>query len=408
MMKYILMHREIEVAEIELDELSHITNIYEVYAEEHFPVGTLGKHGVDKTMLAKWWAKRSIPASRSGLRETLDLLHMSVPQELLAKCYGLSLSDQYWISPKDKPLMWKEINFFDHDFSEDVGNLLFGYGEFSDSMSLISPDNTSDGQLIKKWKIADGKRVLIKGGSNPYQQEPLCEVIASGIAERLCIPHTKYTLLWEHEKPFSVCQDFITSETELVSAYHIMQSRKKPNDLSDYEFYLNCAEQLGVKNIREQTEKMIVLDFLIGNEDRHFNNFGLIRSAVTLEWIGVAPIFDCGTSLWYNTQESLIKPLSPNLPAKPFKKTHREQIKLVKDFSWVDLKALDGMKEEMEEILFQSPYISRERRAVLCDAFCQRAELLGEIISNLSWFSSVAQEKQSVIEEDSARQRNYF
>lgn len=396
MMKYILMHREIDVAEIELDELSHITNIYEVYAEEHFPVGTLGKHGVDKTMLAKWWAKRSIPASRSGLRETLDLLHMSVPQELLAKCYGLSLSDQYWISPKDKPLMWKEINFFDHDFSEDVGNLLFGYGEFSDSMSLISPDNTSDGQLIKKWKIADGKRVLIKGGSNPYQQEPLCEVIASGIAERLCIPHTKYTLLWEHEKPFSVCQDFITSETELVSAYHIMQSRKKPNDLSDYEFYLNCAEQLGVKNIREQTEKMIVLDFLIGNEDRHFNNFGLIRNAITLEWIGVAPIFDCGTSLWYNTQESLIKPLSPNLPAKPFKKTHREQIKLVKDFSWIDLKALDGMKEEMEEILSQSPYISRERRAVLCDAFCQRAELLGEIVNEHTVKEDISQENDMI------------
>ena len=396
MMKYILMHREIEVAEIDLDELSHITNIYEVYAEEHFPVGTLGKHGVDKTMLAKWWAKRSIPASRSGLRETLDLLHMSVPQELLAKCYGLSLSDQYWISPKDKPLMWKEINFFDHDFSEDVGNLLFGYGEFSDSMSLISPDNTSDGQLIKKWKIADGKRVLIKGGSNPYQQEPLCEVIASGIAERLCIPHTKYTLLWEHEKPFSVCQDFITSETELVSAYHIMQSRKKPNDLSDYEFYLNCAEQLGVKNIREQTEKMIVLDFLIGNEDRHFNNFGLIRNAVTLEWIGVAPIFDCGTSLWYNTQESLIKPLSPNLPAKPFKKTHREQIKLVKDFSWLDMKKLKGMEEEMEEILSQSPYISRERRTVLCDAFCQRAELLGEIANEHTIKEDISQENDMI------------
>ena len=396
MMKYILMHREIEVAEIELDELSHITNIYEVYAEEHFPVGTLGKHGVDKTMLAKWWAKRSIPASRSGLRETLDLLHMSVPQELLAKCYGLSLSDQYWISPKDKPLMWKEINFFDHDFFFVVGNLLFGYGEFSDSMSLISPDNTSDGQLIKKWKIADGKRVLIKGGSNPYQQEPLCEVIASQIAERLCIPHTKYTLLWEHEKPFSVCQDFITSETELVSAYHIMQSRKKPNDLSDYEFYLSCAEQLGVKNIREQTEKMIVLDFLIGNEDRHVNNFGVIRNAVTLEWIGVAPIFDCGTSLWYNTQESLIKLLSPNLPAKPFKKTHREQIKLVKDFSWLDMKKLKGMEEEMEEILSQSPYISRERRTVLCDAFCQRAELLGEIANEHTIKEDISQENDMI------------
>ncbi|WP_243424970.1 HipA domain-containing protein, partial [Anaerotignum lactatifermentans] len=239
-------------------------------------------------------------------------------------------------------------------------------------------------------------RVLIKGGSNPYQQEPLCEVIASGIAERLCIPHTKYTLLWEHEKPFSVCQDFITSETELVSAYHIMQSRKKPNDLSDYEFYLSCAEQLGVKNIREQTEKMIILDFLIGNEDRHFNNFGLIRNAVTLEWIGVAPIFDCGTSLWYNTQESLIKPLSPNLPAKPFKKTHREQIKLVKDFSWLDMKKLKGMEEEMEEILSQSPYISRERRTVLCDAFCQRAELLGEIANEHTIKEDISQENDMI------------
>ena len=65
---------------------------------------------------------------------------------------------------------------------------------------------------------------------------------------------------------------------------------------------------------------MIVLDFIIANEDRHFNNFGLVRNAVTLEWIGAAPIFDCGTSLWYNTQESRIKPLAPSLQGKPFKK----------------------------------------------------------------------------------------
>ena len=141
---------------------------------------------------------------------------------------------------------------------------------------------------------------------------------------------------------------------------------------------------------------MIVLDFLIGNTDRHFNKFGLIRNAVTLEWIGVAPIFDCGTSLWYNTQERLIKPLSPNLPAKPFKKTHREQIKLVKDFSWLDMKKLKGMEEEMEEILSQSPYINRERRTVLCDAFCQRAELLGEIANEHTIKEDISQENDMI------------
>ena len=375
-MRYILMHREKPTAEIEIDELSNITNVYDVFAKEHLPVGTTKKGELDKTSLAKWWSKRSIPASRSGLREALDKLDMSVPQELLTKCYGLSLSDQYWISPKDKPLLWKNINFFDNSFSDDVGNLLFGYGEFSDSMSLVSPDNTSDGQLIKKWKISDGKRVLIKGGSNPYQQEPLCEVIASEIAERLGIEHTEYKIIWENDRPFSVCKDFITSETELVSAYNIMKNVKKPNDLSEYEFYIKCVEELGIKNIRQQTEKMLVLDFLICNEDRHY--FGLVRNAVTLEWEGVAPVFDCGTSLWYNTQENLIKPISHSISSKPFKKTHNEQIKLVKDFSWLDLDNLNGIESIADEILSQSEYISKERKNVLCNAIKQRVQLLRE------------------------------
>ena len=375
-MRYILMHREKPTAEIEIDELSNITNVYDVFAKEHLPVGTTKKGELDKTSLAKWWSKRSIPASRSGLREALDKLDMSVPQELLTKCYGLSLSDQYWISPKDKPLLWKNINFFDNSFSDDVGNLLFGYGKFSDCMSLVSPDNTSDGQLIKKWKISDGKRVLIKGGSNPYQQEPLCEVIASEIAERLGIEHTEYKIIWENDRPFSVCKDFITSETELVSAYNIMKNVKKPNDLSEYEFYIKCVEELGIKNIRQQTEKMLVFDFLICNEDRHYNNFGLVRNAITLEWEGVAPVFDCGTSLWYNTQENLIKPISPSISSKPFKKTHNEQIKLVKDFSWLDLDRLDGIEYMADEILSQSEYISKERKNVLCNAIKQQVQLL--------------------------------
>ena len=42
-------------------------------------------------------------------------------------------------------------------------------------MSLVSPDNTSDGQLMKKWKIADGKRILMKGSSKPYYQEALAK-----------------------------------------------------------------------------------------------------------------------------------------------------------------------------------------------------------------------------------------
>ena len=39
-----------------------------------------------------------------------------------------------------------------------------------------APDITTDGDLKKRWKIVDGKRCLIKGGSNPFRQQPFNEV----------------------------------------------------------------------------------------------------------------------------------------------------------------------------------------------------------------------------------------
>ncbi|MNI83066.1 hypothetical protein D3C73_1398400 [compost metagenome] len=68
---------------------------------------------------------------------------------------------------------------------------------------------------------------------------------------------------------------------------------------------------------------MIVVDYLIANEDRHQNNFGVIRHVVTLEWVGPAPICDSGTSLWFSKPLSLISPTA-KLTCKPFKQTHGE------------------------------------------------------------------------------------
>ncbi len=51
------------------------------------------------------------------------------------------------------------------------------------------------------------------------------------------------------------------------------------------------------------------LDFLIMNEDRHLNNFDMIRDINTLKWLDMAPIFDNGQSLNvqdYNDEEVVI------------------------------------------------------------------------------------------------------
>ena len=150
----------------------------------------------------------------------------------MTESWGLSLSDHYWLRPCDNELsniaLYENVNFFDNDFSEDVGDILLGLKEETDDINYWSPDNTTNGNLKKCWRIIDGKRCLLKSGSNPLQQQPFNEVIASRIMDRLRIDHIPYTLTWINDEPYSVCEDFVTKDTELISAWRIMQSDRRP------------------------------------------------------------------------------------------------------------------------------------------------------------------------------------
>ena len=228
-MKCTFMHRRLAVAEMELDDATgFIQRIGTVYAPEHLPLGVpLRKGQPDRAAMNEWWTDRSIPASRSGIREALETLGIRSTKMLLIRCYGLSLSDQYWIRPEGSDLLWEQVNFFDHAFSEDVGDVLFGATKNAQTIDLGSPDSTSDGNLKKRWKILSGQRCLMKGGSGPFQQQPFNEVIASKIMQRLDIPHVPYALLWNEGMPYSVCEDFVTRDTELIPAWRIYQTKKK-------------------------------------------------------------------------------------------------------------------------------------------------------------------------------------
>lgn len=381
-MNYTLMHKRKPVAEIKIDkQTSSISKIGEVFAKEHVPLGIEVKKGqIHRGDLNQWWKSRSIPASRVGIEQLLETLNIRSTENLLDKSYGLSLSDQYWICPSNSNLKWDDINFFHNTFSEDVGNILFDMEYEEKDVNLLSPDNTSDGWLKKKWKIIDDKRVLIKSGSGATQQEPYNEVFASKICERLGIPHIPYSLMLQESYPYSICENFINPDTELISAWYVMQTEKKENHVSIYQHYLNCCERLEIPDAEEFIDKMIVLDYLIANEDRHQNNFGVIRNAETLEFIGASPIFDSGTSLWHSKPLSLINANS-KIICKPFKNNHEDQLKLVQSFDWFDPSALHDVDSEYYEITKNSLFIDDKRRDRISFAFRDRVDMLLEFIN---------------------------
>ena len=372
-MKCILMNKNMPVVELELDDdTATILKVIKNYELDFLPVGIDVKTGIpNKKELNEWWFGRSIPASRSGIAAALERLGVQYSEQLLLRCYGLSLSDQYWMKPVDSELKWKNINFFENDFSDDVGNVLFGQPAGQD-IDLMSPCNTSDGWLKKKWKIIGTKRCLIKAGSNPYMQEPINEVFGTRLHQRLgCKNFVPYKALLEDGIPYSVCENFIDVNTELVSAVNINRSLKKASQFTSYEHFLNACDRLGIPGMKKFLDYMLVFDYLMANTDRHFGNLGAVRNIETLEWVGPAPIFDSGTSLWHDKLTRAIN--------QPFYSSVSRQMKLVSDFSWIPFEELRHLRDDVREIFEPTDFIDEERIEVLSNAVTSRVEELQDM-----------------------------
>lgn len=203
-------------------------------------------------------------------------------------------------------------------------------------------------------------------------QEPLNEVIASRIMDALGVDHVKYDLIWDGRRPYSVCPDFVDDETEFISAFHVFRSMKNHDNSSVHAHYVRCCSENGL-DVVPALDRMIVVDFLTANNDRHMNNFGIILDPHSLEWISAAPVFDTGNSLGVGFPSSDILLLSGR-ECKPFSKTFEDQIRLASDLSWVDVDAVESLYPEIESILRSSSYMSDRRAGVVMELLSSRLD----------------------------------
>jgi hypothetical protein len=221
-------------------------------------------------------------------------------------------------------------------YDEDVDNL---------DIKLVSKaeTKTSRGMLSKGWYIIDGELCLVKGNSvdcnGAIGYEPYSEVIASRIAKKLELDAVEYNLYAaEHFKEIkvygighvSVCKSYNYKSTAIIVQFSEYADSKSGKAVKNYwDWIHNNAGELDVKRVYD----MLLLDSLIGNVDRHLNNWDvLIDKGVT----GYAPVMDFGASLlaWESnadvkkTAELRDTQIGPD-KCKPFGNNHTEQVERV-------------------------------------------------------------------------------
>ena len=179
MNEYFLMHKNIRVCLMEIDDDGRISKIRINQAEkDHIPLG--GQ--MNNIKLHEWWRDRAIPKTRHGAKTALQKLGYPSTNSALVNNLALSLSDCYWIRPRSSELTWEETNLFTNDFVDTFGELTFNRDYMIDLRKETRFNcATSQGELQKKWCIGnDGRRYMIKGNYGQSYQQSINEVIDGG------------------------------------------------------------------------------------------------------------------------------------------------------------------------------------------------------------------------------------
>lgn len=383
--QFYLMHKNDIVTVVELDEISgSMTKIAPKVQRGLLPPGG----NLSAENLRKWWQRRAVPVNQGNIKRILMEQGIPTTQNFLMRSLGLSLSDHYWVKPVGSGFSWEQVNLFTNDFKDEIGSLQFSLDSDHKEQKMIDfkgvtsfyPSSSVQGELKKRWIIKDGKRYLIKGNYGSSYQQSINEILAVQMHERQKkMPYTDYSLC---QIPFNngvgigcICENFATEKVEFIPAYDVVCSAKKRNDLSEYEHFISVCTQHGLQEdeVRNFLEYQILSDFVITNTDRHFNNFGVLRDTDTLQFIGMAPIFDSGNSMFWNTPVPLDSDFR-NISVNSFRKKEIDLLKYVRNRNLIHMDWLLSEKE-VQKLLEKDANIENRIESIL-KGYQKKIELL--------------------------------
>ena len=235
----------------------------------------------------KWLETRAIDHHRANSRLLKKALRLAERDDVssVLSVNAVTITDNYWIKPLDSTLTYSDVRF-DNDYFSNLA-LTGSYDSFNkaaNSKNSRTPELTNIGSFEKCWKLKNGTWWMYKTANH---EELFSELFIYKLGTRLNFNMAEY----ERGNKVIKTKDF--TDNALVNfepAFAFM------GDNEDYietleKLKLICPDAIG------DYVKMLFLDTICANPDRHTFNFGILRDTGSGEILGLAPNFDNNMAL---------------------------------------------------------------------------------------------------------------
>ena len=243
-----------------------------------------------------WCASRVLTLDRKYAKEILNSIgakQATTDKERAAislAYHCVTLTDVYWVKGYRERVSYDEINLFDHSLSDAFVDVsLRGKALTAQNAELIAKSDTAgdvatQGAAPKAWIRRKGAFYLLKDGD---EKEVDAELLASRIARCFDVDQVRYEPFEYDGQKVSSSQLMTSKDFSIVPMEHVeIYAANHGTDLyaliRRYDFRGYCM--------------MNIIDYLVGNTDRHWGNWGFLVSNDTNRLEKLYPLMDFNKS----------------------------------------------------------------------------------------------------------------
>lgn len=240
---------------------------YNLYLEESDDIDALVNN---ITNFNYWCATRVLTLDRKYAKEILNSIGMlqavtDKERAKIALSYRCaSLTDVFWVKLNNEKISFSNVNLYENHLDNTFIDIALKGRQYTVQNEYLARDLSTNGSFPKAWqRVKNGFRLLKDGDSDVVERE----LLASQICRCFNVSQVLYERDYFDGEKVSVSSNITSKEYSIVSmesfevysVNHDRNTKKYILSLDKHNYYM-----------------MNIVDYLIGNTDRHWGNWGVL------------------------------------------------------------------------------------------------------------------------------------